>query len=255
MCLILIAWKSHPQYPVIVAANRDEYYDRPSVAAHFWKEAPSVLAGRDLRQGGSWLGIDRDGRFAGITNFRGGETPCPQKRSRGELVAGFLISEQPAAQYSAAVAEKRAHYNPFNLITGDSEGLYYCDNTTAEAQPLPPGVYALGNNRLHSGGAKEAAGVRDLRAAMFHQLSTDNLLQMLRDDQPNFDGDDPLERGLSSRFIHLPGYGTRASTALLINQHGEIQFAEQNYNECGTSEEQVNILLEASVRTPTSLPI
>lgn len=251
MCLILIAWKSHPRYPVIIAANRDEFYERPSTPAHFWKEAPDILAGRDIRQGGTWLGINRDGRFAAITNFRGSQTPQPGKRSRGELVASFLMGDRQPAFYSQEVARRRTDYNPFNLLVGSSQVLGYCDSSSDRAQTLPPGLYALGNNRLDQGADKETAGIEALRDTLYQQLSVSALIQMLRNEQASIDSPNVLERGLSARFIHLPdgGYGTRASTALLIDNEGHIEFAEQNYDDKGRAGELQHFQLQVATKT------
>lgn len=241
MCLILIAWQSHPRYPLVVAANRDEFYERPTVGAHFWKDAPALLAGRDLRQGGTWLGLNRDGRFAAITNYRGGESANAGKRSRGELVANYLLSRQNAEAYLSALEPLKNQYNPFNLLVGDRHALAYSDDESEGWRQLPVGVHALGNHRLNSETAKEEEGCRALERVLRDGAEPDALLAVLADTAPTTDSDNPLERGLSSRFIRLPdtGYGTRASTAIRIDRDGNVDFVEQSFDEGGPAGEPI----------------
>src|SRR5688572_11140715 len=120
MCLILLAFDSHPEYRLIVAANRDEFYDRPTAPAAFWADAPSVLAGRDLKAGGTWLGIDRRGRFAAVTNYRQGDREPDAARSRGHLVSDYLTTEIDPRAYLERVVADAELYNGFNLLAGDA---------------------------------------------------------------------------------------------------------------------------------------
>ena len=128
MCLILLAWQAHPDFPLVVAANRDEFFARPSAGAAFWPDSPNVFAGRDLEAGGTWLGISRQGRFAALTNFREARRPCADAPSRGMLTADFLTSCQDMDDYLAQVAARADAFNGFNLLLGDGKRLGYLSN-------------------------------------------------------------------------------------------------------------------------------
>src|SRR5919109_109572 len=148
MCLVLIALDSHPEYSLILVANRDDFYDRPTPPAGFWGEAPSVLAGRDLKAGGTWLGVDRRGRLAAVTNYRQGERESAAPRSRGLLVSEFLMGDGGVADYMERVQLEADRYNGFNLIAGDSGGLFYFSNREGQRRSLSRGVYGLSNHLL-----------------------------------------------------------------------------------------------------------
>jgi uncharacterized protein with NRDE domain len=149
MCLILIAWQAHPDYPLVVAANRDEFFARPAAAAAFWPEAPQVLAGRDLEAGGSWLGISRAQRFAALTNYREGGRVASNARSRGALVADFLSGDTRPSAYLAQVAARAVDYNGFNLFVADGQCLaYYANRGDSPPRLLSPGIYGLSNHLL-----------------------------------------------------------------------------------------------------------
>src|SRR5918999_6149596 len=148
MCLILIALDTHPHYGLIVAANRDEFYDRPTAAAGFWEDAPDVLGGRDLQAGGTWLAIDRGGRFAAVTNYRQGTREPTAPRSRGLLVSDYLTTETEPRSHIERVRKDAALYNGFNLIAGDARELFYFSNREGVPRALAPGVYGLSNHLL-----------------------------------------------------------------------------------------------------------
>jgi uncharacterized protein with NRDE domain len=182
MCLVLIALDSHPDYSLIVAANRDEFYDRPTAPAGFWADAPSVLAGRDLKAGGTWLGVDRRGRLAAVTNYRQGERECPAPRSRGRLVSDFLTADTGAPEYIERVRSDAGLYNGFNLIAVDAGGLFYYSNREGRVRNLGPGVYGLSNHLLDTPwpkvvsmksafGALLNGGASELTADLFGVLS------------------------------------------------------------------------------------
>ena len=149
MCLILVAWQAHDDYPLVVAANRDEFFARPAAPAAFWRDAPQVLAGRDLEAGGTWLGVSRERRFAALTNYREGGRQLPDARSRGALVAEFVRGRTHLAAYLAQVAATAADYNGFNLFVGDGERLaYYANRGDGRPRWLTPGIYGLSNHLL-----------------------------------------------------------------------------------------------------------
>ncbi len=243
MCLILLALNSHPGYSLIVAANRDEFYDRPSAPAAFWSEAPGLLAGRDLRAGGTWLGVDRRGRLAAVTNYRQGHREGAARRSRGHLVSEFLTTPVTAREHVERAAREADQYNGFNLLAGDVRELRYFSNRDGVPRPLPPGVYGLSNHLLDTPWPKVTSGRNALQAlvgAEAPELIT-GLFALLSDrNQPS---DDLLprtgvgrqwERLLSSAFIASGDYGTRSSTVVLLGRDGSAVFVERTFAAGGT---------------------
>jgi uncharacterized protein with NRDE domain len=240
MCLIAVAWQVHPDYPLIVLANRDEFYARPAAPARFWAEAPQVLAGRDLSAGGTWLGVTRQGRFAALTNVR--EPGMPQgERSRGLIVSTYLLGSEPAADYVARTTAEGAAYSGFNLLASDGDSLWWTSNRGAGPRQLEPGVYLLSNHLLDTPWPK----VELLRAGLMAQLphpEPEALLALLQDEREAADIDLPdtgiglaMERLLSAPFIRSAQYGTRASTVLMAG-HDRIRFMEQGHGPEGPLE-------------------
>jgi uncharacterized protein with NRDE domain len=242
MCLVLLALDSHPQYSLVVAANRDEFYDRPTAPAEFWSDAPSVLGGRDLKAGGTWLGIDRMGRLAAVTNYRQGERESPAPRSRGHLVSDFLMGDADALEYIERVRSEAELYNGFNLIAGDPWGLFYFSNRERRVRSLAPGLYGLSNHLLDTPWPKVASAKSALGALLNHGASelTEDLFALLSDRSQPADGVLPAtgvspewERLLSSAFIASDGYGTRSSTVVLVGRSGDMVFVERSFGPGG----------------------
>ncbi len=248
MCLILIAYDSHPDYALIVAANRDEFYDRPSAPAGFWADAPSVLAGRDLKAGGTWLGIDRRGRFAAVTNYRQGQREPDASRSRGHLVSDYLTTGIDARAHVEAVERDAALYNGFNLIAGDAHQLLYFSTREGRVRILAPGVYGLSNHLLDTAWPKVASTKSALNALLKDDASglVPALFALLADRRQAADhllpqtGVSPeWERLLSSAFIASDGYGTRSSTVVLVGRDDRAVFVERTFASGGAPAEQV----------------
>lgn len=249
MCLVLLALDTHPDCALVLAANRDEFYDRPTAPAAFWKDAPEVLAGRDLRAGGTWLGIDRQGRLAAVTNYRQGRRETVAPRSRGHLVSDYLTSRIDARAHIARVARDDAQlYNGFNLICGDARGLHYFSNRQGQARALGPGVYGLSNHLLDSPWPKVTAGKDGLTAllsttggelvsSLFALLS--DRRQVADDLLPRTGVSPEWERLLSSAFIASAEYGTRSSTVVLVGRDGRAQLLERTFGPGGTPGEEV----------------
>lgn len=242
MCLILIAWQAHPRYPVVIAANRDEFFARPTEAARFWGDAPEILAGRDLTAGGTWMGVTRRGRFAALTNYREPGRNRAEAPSRGALVRDFLAGTMPAEAYLASLEEKADVYNGFNLVCGTlDEGLWHFSNRdAARANRLPPGIFGLSNHLLDTPWPKVAQGKSDLAMALAALPSDRPLFELLRDDRIHEDDRLPRtgisldwERTLSAAFVRAPNYGTRSSTVLLQDTEGGIIFDELAYLPAG----------------------
>ncbi|MHC8317235.1 NRDE family protein [Pseudomonas sp. LB3P31] len=238
MCLIVFAWRPGHTQPLIVAANRDEFYARPSLPLAQWPQAPHVHAGRDLEAGGTWLGIGANGRFAALTNIRDPHQP-PARKSRGELVARFLSGDTPIDDYLADVVGRSVEYAGFNLLIGNSHELWHFNAREFEAVMLQPGVYGLSNAGLDTPWPK----LLKARAALERNLEDpqpEALLELLNDSQTASFAELPdtgvglaTETLLSSVFIASPTYGTRASTALIVQADGTRLMVERSFGPYG----------------------
>lgn len=242
MCLIALSWRADARYPLVVAANRDEFHRRPTLAANFWPEAPNVLAGRDQEQGGTWLGVTRGGRFAAVTNARGAATAGKSTPSRGALVSNFLASQDSAENFANDYQPQIADYAGCNLLLCDGQTLIYLTNhPKTEMRVLPPGRYAVSNGHIDDPWPKMCQLSAALEDSLQQpQLDSDDLLALLTSQKKAEDHELPstgveklLEKQLSSIFIHLPVYGTRCSTAIIANAEGQMQFHERSFNNRG----------------------
>jgi uncharacterized protein with NRDE domain len=207
MCLILLAWRSQPDFPLVVAANRDEFHARPASRAAFWSDRPDILAGRDLEAKGTWMGVSRGGRFAAVTNYRGAREPSAAE-SRGALVTRFLSQAIPASAYLQGIST--ASYSGFNLLACDGEELWWMSNRDGAPRRLEPGIYGLGNLLLDSGEV-EADKAR-FSAAL--------------DPAPAVE---PLFTVLAQARIVNPQYGTRCSTVMLRAGDSRVRYAERSF--------------------------
>ena len=245
MCLILFAYRCHPGLDLLVAANRDEFHNRPTAPLAFWDDAPQVLAGRDLQQGGSWMGVTRTGRFAALTNYRDPNRVRQDAPSRGQLVSDYLQGEAPALDYLARLATQSEVYNGFNLLLGDEAGLHYYSNCGGAPQTLLPGWYGLSNHLLNTPWPKLQRGLALVQDALGRRPDPvpDDLLSVLADRTLAPDAELPQtgvplewERWLSPIFIDAPGYGTRSSTVLLASEHGSARMVEITWADGGRRE-------------------
>jgi uncharacterized protein with NRDE domain len=260
MCLILFAYRVHPQLPLVVAANRDEFHARPSAAAGWWADDAGVYAGRDLQDGGTWVGVHRAGRFAAVTNFA--EEPPPPTaalRSRGELTTGFLRGTRSPADYLAEVAGRAMQYRGFNLLLGDFAGsepsLHFFGNRDGGPRALPPGVYGMSNDVLDCDWPKVNSGKRAISEALADlptfaveaealelqrvRRLTDALFAVLGDRHvppdellPKRGRDIEMERRVAPSFVTSELYGTRASTVILVQRTPsghEMHVAERRF--------------------------
>lgn len=238
MCLLFFAYDCHPRYRLILAANRDEYYRRPTETAHFWASHPWVLAGRDLEMLGTWMGITRSGHFAALTNFRDTSAQIIGPKSRGMLVSNFLCLNESPEKYMLEVANKQTLYNPFNLLVGDSSNLLYFNKQSSKALALKPGIYGLSNYFLDTPWPK----VQKSKQALANYLENKTLIEpqylfeILADTELALDHELPKtgisqeqEKILSSIFIQGINYGTRSSTVLLIDRNNHVIFKEKSY--------------------------
>jgi uncharacterized protein with NRDE domain len=238
VCLILFAHKVHPDYPLVLAGNRDEFYDRPTAPAAFWADAPEVLAGRDLVGGGTWLGITRMGRLAVVANYRHPAEMHFQGLSRGLLTVDFLCGAATPQAYLENVARQGERYKGFNLLVADGHDLVYYSNRDGVIRRLSPGVYGLSNALLDTPWPKVAQGKAALRELLAAGLpEPEALLAILADTSrppdhllPDTGVGFERERLLSSRFIVSPDYGTRASTVVIIDRTGRVTFVERSFD-------------------------
>jgi len=260
MCLIAVAFHQHHEAPLIVVSNRDEYYARPTRDMHWWDDAP-ILAGRDLQMGGTWMGVTRGGRFAAITNYRNvpadGKVPA-RPLSRGNLVKRFLCARDPAERWARNIRPTLPDYGEFNLLVHDGRELLYLNNYhDDEARRLEPGFYALSNSLLDSPWPKVDYARDRLRDSVEQaaHIGEDEIMELLDNLAlqqtyaphllPRTGVPQEWEEILSSPFIVAPGYGTRASTVLVMFATGEVKAVERNF-EAGrkTSEQRFDFRVE-----------
>jgi len=237
MCLILLAHKVHPKYPLIVAANRDEFYSRPTRPAEWWDSHPGLLGGKDLIGGGSWFGVNKNGNFAALTNIREPDRFNKDAPSRGPLVTEYLLQNSLPGDYLEEIAASNKNYNGFNLLIGNAEELHYFSNRSQKYGILDPGIYGLSNHLLNTPWPKVEKGKGKLKKMIIDDnISTERIFDELLDKNLAKDTDLPStgvpiewERALSAMFIEMEGYGTRCSTLLLVDDEQQVTFSERNF--------------------------
>ena len=235
MCLIVFAWKQSADTPLLLAANRDEFYARPALAAAWWEEAPHVYAGKDLEAGGTWMGINKQGRFAAITNIRNGEAKKNGAPSRGKIVADFLCDNISPSSYLQTLAAEAKHYAGFNLILGDANDIYWFSNAQQPAaQRLQPGVYGLSNASLDTPWPKVIEAKTQFEKLIQKSASDQDYFELLADTTqapehllPQTGVSLEWERLLSSIHIHSNDYGTRVSSLIKCHADGTAQLTER----------------------------
>lgn len=240
MCLVNFHFHAHANYKLIVAANRDEFYKRPTATAHFWEDHSTILAGRDLEQNGTWLGITKNGRFAALTNYRAPGYMQSGKYSRGALVSNYLLGNETPETYIKNIQPDKAHYSGFNLLLGDSDHLMYYNNINDSVSNIEFGTHSLSNHFLNTPWPKVVKGKNRLHAYVTEQETIDpeDLFTILADKELASDDRLPdtgvgltLERQLSPLFINIEDYGTRCSTVLLISKNNYVTFIERTYHQ------------------------
>lgn len=239
MCLIVFAYNCHPDYRLILGANRDEYRDRPAEQACFWPDTPHILAGRDSLAGGTWLGITTEGKLAAVTNYRDPRQQVPDPPSRGSLVAGFLKDRAVSArEFEGLLNRDGQRYDGFNLIYGTVDDLHYFTNRGGSSGPVSPGIHGLSNHLLDTRWPKVTVARSRLKALLqFKRVEPEQLFEALSDPAPfsaNVLPDTGIgperERLLSPIFITDAGYGTRSTTVLLVGRDGGVTFTERTFD-------------------------
>jgi uncharacterized protein with NRDE domain len=239
MCLIFFALKKHRDYKMIIAANRDEFYNRKTAAAGYWKDHPNIIGGRDLEAGGTWLGMTTKGRISMITNFRDPKNINPNAPSRGKLVSDYLVESTSSENYLNSIVPHAKDYNGFNLVVGSVDELFYLSNYSEGVTAMKDGLFGLSNHLLDTPWPKVARGKEKFQKLLSKDsmLTEANLFDLLFDDTIADDAGLPdtgvgldRERVLSSMFIKSPGYGTRCSTVILVDHQNNVSFTERVYD-------------------------
>jgi len=240
MCLILFALNQHPKYKIVIAANRDEFFERPTLNANYWAENNSVLGGRDVQSGGTWIGLNKNGRFIAITNYRDPNNAISNAKSRGDLSKKFLLQNDDVPTFLSDVSINKAQYNGFNLLLSDDafDTLYHYSNISDQPNKIIDGIHGLSNHLLDTPWPKIQSG-RDFFSNIIQSESIDmyKLVEMLRNDKkapddllPRTGISSDLEKNLSSVFISIKGYGTRCSTVVLVDTDNKLSFLEVTYD-------------------------
>jgi uncharacterized protein with NRDE domain len=272
MCLILFAWQTHSEYPLIVAANRDEFYARRTRPASWWGQAVSLLAGRDEEAGGTWLGINRRGRFAVVTNVRAPNERNPHATSRGLLVLSALQTSQPMREWLDDCTSRAHSFNGFNLIVaepvavgsrGPGAELVYLSNRLDDGpRRLSPGIYGLSNAFLDTPWPKVTRGVTAFACQAAQRVNADALLRLMADREvagelelPSTGIPRDWERALSAIQIRANGYGTRATTIVTVRRDGLVSFVERSFdpaNPDAQSDRRFEFMIDGAIATPAA---
>jgi uncharacterized protein with NRDE domain len=239
MCTILFAYDYHPRYQLVVAANRDEFYQRPTSPAAFWLDNPDILAGRDLKEGGTWMGITTSGRFAALTNYRDPASFKPEARSRGHLVKNYLNSNLMPESYIADLVDGGSSYNGFNLLMGTNESMYYYSNREKIIRNIPAGVHGLSNALLNTPWPKVTGGIKAFATLLQHDdIKAEQLFTMMTNREQPHDQELPrtgvsleMERMLAPMFVMSPNYGTCLTTVILVERNHNVQFWERSFKD------------------------
>ncbi|MFK7977369.1 MAG: NRDE family protein [Halioglobus sp.] len=256
MCLLIFAHQPDHEHPLIIAANRDEFHVRPTRASGLWPEHPNLLAGKDLEQGGTWMGITREGRFSAITNYRDPNQAASGPLSRGALPLDFLVGDTTPEQYMLALQKSAGEYAGYNLLAGDRESLWYFANSHSNnngelPRELPPGLYGLSNASLDTPWPKVELGKARLATLLDAcELSHNSLETLVSDTRTaptealqgvGLEGE--MAQILSAQFIITPGYGTRSTTTLRTDRDGTIHWREQTFNKDGAALGETELVL------------
>lgn len=237
MCLIVFAYKMQPGVPLVFAGNRDEFYKRPTEKAHIWSTTPAVIAGKDIKAGGTWLGLSSDGRVAAITNYRDMNQIKPNAPSRGHIVKDALTSPHSTEQYLEQLKRVAEEYNGFNLITGNREKLFYFNNQTMQVKELKPGIYSLSNAFLNTPWPKSEWAKEHFKQILDSgEQEPDRFFSMLKNSDtypleklPETGLSNEMEKAVSAVFIKTEGYGSRSSTVIKLTQNDSFYFEERTY--------------------------
>lgn len=236
MCLIVLAYKMHADYPLVFAGNRDEIYGRPTEEAQIWQTKPEIVAGRDLKAGGTWAGINANGRLSAITNFRDIKNIRADAPSRGHIVTDSLLTSAAVGDFMEDLNKIAPNFNGFNLLTGSVDELYWLNSVRQEVVELEPGIYGLSNAYLDTPWPKLTATKQAFELTFYDNLfEPDPYFNILLDpttythDLPDTGLTPEMEKAVSAAFIQTPHYGTRCSTFVRIGKDGTFIYEERTY--------------------------
>lgn len=236
MCLVAFSWKNHSNFPLIISANRDEFFDRPTQSIHQWDTG--IFAGRDLRGGGTWMGFHPNGRWALLTNYRDFNRPQRGEVSRGKLVQNFLEREESPEQYLKRIFKDKDRYEGFNLLVSDGDKLFYMSNYKNEFEEIQPGIHGLSNGLINDPWPKVDLAKKQLSEVISREINEETLLSILKSPEthpleilPKTGAPKPMEIGLSAQLIRLPpNYGTVSASAIIRDLEGNTLFTERTFD-------------------------
>lgn len=236
MCLVAFSWKTHEEFPLILSANRDEFFDRPTAPLHRWENG--LIAGKDLRGGGTWMGFTPEGKWALITNYRDFTRTQKGEISRGKLVQDFLEGNLTPESYLKSIFPEKDRYEGFNLLVSDGERLFYLSNYGNEVREIPPGIHGLSNGSINDPWPKVQLAKRQLENLLSSEINEKKLLEILKstdthpiDFLPRTGVPEPMEIQLSAQLIRMePNYGTVSSSAVLCDRKGETLVKERSFH-------------------------
>lgn len=249
MCLVAFSWKNHSEYPLIISANRDEFFDRPTQSLHQWDSG--IIAGKDLQGGGTWMGFHPDGKWALLTNYRDFNRPQRGEISRGKLVQDFLENEATPKAYLGEIFKNKNRYEGFNLLVSDGEKLFYFSNHMVDIVEVQPGIHGLSNGLINDPWPKVELAKAQLSGLISGEIAEEKLLSILKstlnhpiENLPKTGATEPLEIGLSAQLIRLPpNYGTVSASGVIVNRQGKTTITERTFNWDPTlfSDQQISI--------------
>ncbi len=256
MCLIVFSFQNHEKYPLILAGNRDEFYKRPTKQAEFWEEKPDILAGKDLEKGGTWLGVNRGGNFAFLTNYRDINNIKDNADSRGDIVISYLESNLNVTQFIRDLDQNALNYNGFNLLAGNVNQLFHYSNKTRQYAEVKPGIHGISNALLNTSWPKT-----DFAKTEFSKIIADSdpdvdaLFRLLQNRKryppellPETGLSEKMEIAVSSAFIETEDYGTRCSTLLFIDNAGKVTFIEKTHQPKPDGDDTVKYVFESNLK-------
>ena len=253
MCILFIAQRQRKDYPLIIAANRDEFHARPTQSSHIWSSHPPIFAGKDLQAGGTWMGVTRSGRIAALTNIRKPDSENPQARSRGELVVRYLLSQSSDSAFTHELTQQANQFNGYNLLFGTWQKLQVFNNHREQVESVSDGVHGLSNASFNAPWPKVSRGVGALTEYCNNAINLEEeaLFALLKDSTqapdellPSTGIEQAWEKRLSPIFIQSPEYGTRSSTLLLVKRDGSASWTERTFNREGEQINQANALFQ-----------
>jgi len=236
MCLILFSQNSHPDYKLVLAANRDEFFERPTLPAHRWNNSSGIIAGKDLLAGGTWMGVNATGRMAAVTNYRDLSVERKAKRSRGALVTELLSTPNSSKHLDSLRTSNE--YDGYNLLYWSGDRMQHLSNISNKVSSIENGIHGLSNHLLNTPWFKVEQGKQRMNDVLARSgdVLVEDLFKLLQDNREGEESTLPetglpkdLEKKVSAMFIRTENYGTRCSTVLLVAKDGSVRFEERSY--------------------------